>query len=133
MSLKSDAQYNKWLKEQREKYRDHIPTGFEKLPPYEGMVHQGCLSCPPVLPIAELDTPVCVGFGLAQITKDDEVIYQDMSIAEEVPTLQEFEDTAQRDPDHDWRLLLEAPLRSREYQRQGFEKWVLIDSGMGFA
>jgi hypothetical protein len=112
---------------------DNDLFGFEKIPPYDGLIHQGCLNCPPVLPIADMDIRVCVGFGIAQITKDDEIIYQDISIADKVPTLQEFEKMAQLDPNHDWRLLLEAPLRSREYQRQGIEKWVLIDSGMGFA
>jgi len=113
----------------------HIPTGFELLPPFEGLVHQGCLSCPQVTAIADMSIHVSVGFGFAAITKNKDVYYSEPVMPEfhDTRTLREFEQIAQSDPDNDWRLLLEAPLRSREYQRQGFEKWVLIDSGMGFA
>lgn len=113
--------------------KQHIPTGFEFLPPFEGVIHQGCLRAPRIEGLASMGLMICVGFGIAQITKDDEIIYSDMSIADDVPLLEDFEGMAQQSPDHDWRLLLEAPLRGREYQRQGFEKWVLIDSNMGFA
>ena len=113
----------------------HRPTGFKHLPQFDGAVHQGCLSCPPVTKLAPMNLHVAVGFGMAMITKDGETIYSEPTNMEEYDcrSLAEFEQMAQSDPNHDWRLILEAPLRGREYQRQGFKKWVLIDSNMGFA
>jgi hypothetical protein len=104
---------------------------FEK--PYEGQIYQGCLNCPPVEKIAPMDMLIAVGFGMAQVTKDDDVVFSEQPNDEEYHALSEFEAMAKDDPDHDWRVALEAPLRSREYQRQGDDKWVLINSGMGFA
>jgi hypothetical protein len=112
-----------------------IPDGFDKLPEYEGDIYHGCLHCPPVTRIADLDIWVAVGFGYAAITKDGEEIYHEPFEMEEseIRTLREFEQMAQSDPNHDWRCILDAPLRSREYQRQARDKWVLVKSGMGFA
>ena len=108
---------------------------FEKLPPVAtDKIHHGCLNCGGTAEIAPLDMWVCVGFGSAQVTKGDEVIYQeDPNSEEEPPTLQKFEDIAKADPDHDWRCHIIGPLREREYQRQGEGHWVLVGSGMGFA
>lgn len=109
---------------------------WEKQPPYEGRIYQGCLNCPPVTRQASMEMLIAVGFGVAQVTKDEELIYTEPinpESWEDLPTLNHFEQMAQEDPDHDWRVLLEAPLRSREYQRQGPEEWVLIASGPGFA
>jgi len=76
-----------------------------------------------------------VGFGIAQVTKDEELVFQEQpeQANDELPYLSEFEEMAKKDPDHDWRVLLVAPLREREYQRQGDGEWVLIASGRGFA
>jgi hypothetical protein len=82
---------------------------------------------------ASLDMIVAVGFGLAQVTKDDELVFRATIGDEDFHTLQEFEDYALADPDHDWRVLLDAPLRMREYQRQGPGKWVVVAVGPGFA
>ena len=106
---------------------------WEKLPPYKGPIHQGCLTCPPLGEIAQLDMLIAVGFGCAMVTKDGEVVFSESCDDNEYHVLAEFEEMAKADPDHDWRVLLEAPLRSREYQRHGPDKWVLIDSGRGFA
>ncbi len=102
-------------------------------PPYEGSIHQGCLNCPPVERIAPLDMLIAVGFGIARVTRGKKIVFQETADDEDYHRLAEFEEMAKTDPDHDWRVLLEAPLRSREYQRQGEGKWVLIASGEGFA
>jgi hypothetical protein len=104
---------------------------WTKVKPYDGHIYQGCLNCPTVEKTASLDTVVAVGFGEANISKDNKIVYRDNG--KDVRTLAEFEDMAKKDPDHDWRLFLLAPLRGREYQRQGDNQWVLIDSNMGFA
>ena len=79
---------------------------------------------------------VAVGFGIAQVRKNGKVIYSEPlnpKSEKDFKTLREIEDEAQKDPDNDYRLILEAPLRSSYYQRQGRNKWVLYESGMGFA
>jgi len=108
---------------------------WEKQELWEGPIMQGCANCPPVERIAPMDMVIGVGFGIAQVTKDNEIIFQETMEMDldDLPTLQDFEFLAEQDPDHDWRVLLEAPLRSREYQRHGLRKWVLIHSGRGFA
>lgn len=48
-------------------------------------------------------------------------------------TLADIEAMAIEDPDHDWRVILDGPLRGRTYQRQGEKFWILVDSNRGFA
>lgn len=105
---------------------------WKKLPPYAGTVHQGCLNGPRVTKIAPMDMSIAVGFGDARITKDGITIFDEMH-ADDFHILAEFEQMAQADPDHDWRCILDAPLRMQEYQRHGDGEWVLIKSGQGFA
>lgn len=106
---------------------------WKKQPPYTGQIFQGCLNCPPVESIAPMDMLIAVGFGSAMVTCGHKVIFMEMYDDTEFHTLAEFEEMAKKDPNHDWRVSLNAPLRSREYQRQGDNNWVLIASGEGFA
>ena len=106
---------------------------WKKLPPYEGAVFQGCLSCPPVEKIAPMDMIIAVGFGEASVTCGNKVIFREKPDDETYHTLQEFEDMAKKDPNHSWTVTLFSPLRGRTYQRQGDNKWVLIESNQGFA
>lgn len=106
------------------------------LKPFQGPIHQGCLSCPPVLEIANMDMGIAVGFGSADVLCDGKTFFDGEAYYEKhgkVVTLKEIEHKAAKDPGHDWRVILNGPLRSREYQRQGKDKWALIDSGPGFA
>ena len=106
---------------------------WKKQSPYEGPIHQGCLSCPPVEKLAPMDMIIAVGFGCAMVTCGRKVIFQERHNDDDFHTLAEFEEMARKDPNHSWEVLLDAPLRSRKYQRQGKDKWVLIESGEGFA
>jgi len=109
-------------------------SDWKKEPPYEDVIHQGCLNCPPVERIASLDMLIAVGFGMACVTRDGTHVYSEDEVkGKDYPTLRRFESKARKDPEHDWRIILEGPLRSREYQRQGQNEWVLIRSGQGFA
>ena len=109
-------------------------TAWKKEKPYKGVIHQGCLNCPPVERLASMDMIIAVGFGSAYVMKDDKCVYSEDEVKDsDYPTLRRVENKARKDPDHDWRVVLEAPLRSREYQRQGKNEWVLIRSGQGFA
>jgi len=105
---------------------------WQKQKPYKGTIHQGCPNCPPVKQVADMHMVIAVGFGCAQVWKDEELVFDEMH-AERRPRLAEFEEMAAQDSNHDWRVILHAPLRGREYQRHGESKWVLIDSNEGFA
>src|SRR5665648_985571 len=104
---------------------------FIKLEPIKGG-HGGCLCCGYQHEVLPMDKLIAVGFGIATVTKDEEVIYDENSGCELWMTL-EAEDFAKVDPDHDWRIHLVAPLSERHYQRQGECHWVLYEKGQGFA
>lgn len=53
--------------------------------------------------------------------------------AVESVTLAEIEECVATDPDHDWRLKVDAPLGDYTYQRHGKGRWVLVEKGVGFA
>jgi hypothetical protein len=121
---------------------------WEKIKPYQGKIHQGCANCPPVENIAPMTMPIGVGFGIAQVTKEDQLIFAEdgrdnfhapglrEALPDEqdgFPLVQDIEKLAAADPDHDWQICLFAPLRGRTYQRHGKDKWVLIESNRGFA
>lgn len=76
---------------------------------------------------------IAVGFGAALIKKDGEIVFSEQPNDNQFRRLSSFERLAAKDPDHDWRCVLDAPLRSREYQRHGTKRWVLVKSGPGFA
>ena len=109
---------------------------WKKLSAWTGEIHKGC-GCASTSPrVAGPDTAVAIGFGVAQIQKDGQIIFDEMiaekSGDEENHYLSEFELLATADPDHDWRLILYGPLNGRVYQRQEGQ-WVLVESNRGFA
>lgn len=116
---------------------------WTKLPPVPpDKIHRGCLTCSESHVIAPMDLYIGVGFGSAQVTKDDQGMFdeQEESWREEKTgeeserwELGYWESQAELDPDHDWRVHLHGPLRGRVYQRQGKEHWVLVESNEGFA
>lgn len=108
-------------------------SNWIKQPPWQNKIYQGCTYCPPIEKIAPLDMLIAVGFGMAQVSKDDEIIFDETQDEKNLHALSEFEKMAKQDPDHDWQVILEGPLRGRTYQRHEENKWVLIDSNGGFA
>jgi hypothetical protein len=76
---------------------------------------------------------ISVGFGSAQVTKDDELVYCEQQNEENYWTVQNAEDAALKDPDHDWQIQLVGPMHGETYQRQGPGKWVCVESNPGFA
>lgn len=110
---------------------------WEKLKPIKGGFG-GCLHCGYQYDVAPMDMLIAVGFGMAAVKKDGKYIYNEMDLADDAPeteywTTQDAENEALKDPDHDWRIILDAPLSMREYQRQDTGKWVLVKKGRGFA
>lgn len=124
---------------------------WERLPPIKPKIH-GCLHAP-MQEELEMDEIIAVGFGDAHVEKDGEIVYREPTQAEideadEADyfegnidihkkslfwSVQDAENEAAKDPDHDWRIVLYAPLRGRTFQRHGKDKWVLIEENMGFA
>lgn len=85
---------------------------------------------------------IAVGFGSASVTKGGQCVYDENEATWKAekegkdPMFWQCKDAeaeALKDPDHDWRIHLVAPLYEAEYQRQGDNHWVLVRKGEGFA
>lgn len=107
--------------------------GFIPLPAIEGG-SGGCLSCGYQHDTLPMDAVIGVGFGMAALEKDGQVVFEECGQDfDELMTVEQAESLAAADPRHDWRIHLVAPLSERHYQRQGEKHWVLYEKGMGFA
>jgi hypothetical protein len=106
---------------------------WTKAPPVERQ-HIGCLNCGtrPVVLRAEAGLNLHPGFGILSLTRDGKTIWQSFN-PDKSRTLLGFERQAARDPEHDWRVTSNGPLRDATYQRQGKGEWVLVETGRGFA
>lgn len=96
----------------------------------------GCPSCSTAAMVAPMDMRICVGFGCAVVTKDGEVVHDgewNYEDGREPWTVQDAEDAAVADPDHDWRIVKRGPLHGETFQRHGPGKWVCVESNPGFA
>lgn len=109
---------------------------FTKLEPVQGG-SGGCLCCGYQHEILPPDAIIAVGFGNAMVTKNGDVVYDEMDVdAKEWAdywNCAKAEEEAIKDPENDWRIHLIAPLSERHYQRQGDNHWVLYEKGQGFA
>ncbi len=111
-----------------------MTTDWKKLEPWAGAVHHGCLTCGGTERQAPMEMLVAVGFGSCCVTRDSEEIWSESGAEEDdCFTLDHFEKMAAADPNHDWQVSLQGPLRGRTYQRHGNAMWVLVDSNEGFA
>ena len=107
--------------------------GFKKLEPIKGGV-VGCAVCGYKPDYADMEMRITVGFGMAELTKDGQVVYDGATDDwEDCMTVAEAEALAAADPDHDWRIHLLGPLSEVMYQRHDVGKWVLVKKGLGFA
>jgi hypothetical protein len=113
-------------------------SGWKKLDPI-GPVRSGCLNCPPKPEAAPMDWDPHPGFGGVDLTRNGErVVSYFLTIHDEgddaaAMTVQDFEDRAAGDPDHDWRFKINGPLSEVTYQRHGDSEWYAVEKGMGFA
>ena len=120
--------------EECEDYRDW----FQEPICDDNIVRGGCFSCRTITKIASMEMVLAVGFGSANASKGDEFVYDEMQHDREHGEgnhlcLQDIENMALKDPEHDWQVTMDAALHGETYQRQGEGKWVLIDSNIGFA
>ena len=81
-----------------------------------------------------LDAVIGVGFGMATLTRDGEVVYEEGSSETAEPvTVAQAEELAQTFPEHDWCIHLIALLDDRHYRRVGRGSWKLYKRGYGLS
>lgn len=85
-----------------------------------------------VLPMEKV---IAVGFGAAFVTCDGVTVWEENVHAEwdTLWSVQTAEDTAAKDPNHDWRIHLIGALAEGHWQRQSAGEWVMYAKGDGFA
>lgn len=108
---------------------------WTKLPAIEG-TFGGCLNCGPRPSYFPPEGVIAVGFGFAGLLRDGQLVYtepQNPESDDDYMTGAKAEELASADPDHDWRITLDAPLSGRTYQRHEAGKWALIEQNKGFA
>lgn len=114
---------------------------FTKLPAVPGRTACAFCGCGAHDTFPE-DGLVAVGFGTASLTKDGEEVWSEQSENHKAEQEKrdplylegkDCEEMAAKDPDHDWRIEIMAPLYEATYQRQGEKHWVLVQRGEGFA
>ena len=90
---------------------------------------------------------IAIGFGIAQVTKDGAIVYDEMDcerkhIAEkgedttEWPpfwTGQDAENAALADPDHKWEIIIHGPMNGATWERKSPGVWLQTESNRGFA
>jgi len=106
---------------------------WKKLPAIEGGFG-GCLNCGYQHEQLSMNTRIAVGFGEASVRKDGTLVWEEDPHTEftDCWTVMKAENLARKDPDHDWRVTLHAPMSGRVYQRQGRNLWVLVEKNRGF-
>lgn len=107
---------------------------FTKQPKVEKPYRGGCMHCPGNHDLLEMDTVLYQGFGGWHVEKNGEIYYSGDPQAEweTFKTLAQIELEAAKEPDADWQVHLNNPLRDGVWQRHGASEWVLIKSGPGF-
>lgn len=96
-----------------------------------------CLNCPDPKDVLDLTGGgrIAVGFGDAHLSRDGKIVASETNGADwdDCLSFKDAEKMAAKDPDHDWRIVLNGPLHGETYQRQGTGKWVCVESNQGFA
>jgi hypothetical protein len=103
-----------------------------KLPPLEHAPRSGCLNCPPKPTRLNLNDYLDPGFGYVRVQRDGEDILFDVR-GEIARPGRRAENAARKDPDHDWRIVIESGMGGVVYQRHGRNEWVAVESLRGFA
>lgn len=103
---------------------------WTRIKPIKGKI-RGCFHNP-VYDEAPPYMLIAVGFGEAKVTRDGKTVYKEPTGDGEIWTTEDAEKLAAEDPDHDWRIVLNAPLYGRTFQRQDGH-WLLIEENRGFA
>ena len=96
-----------------------------------------CLCCGDTVSLLPADFRIAVGIGDAKLTKDGVVVWQEEMSPDhtyfDCMSVEQADELAKQDPDHDWRIVIYGPLRGATYQRHGDMQWVLVEKNEGFA
>lgn len=97
--------------------------------------NNGCACCPPIEAKFNMRSRIAVGVGIAEVQCDGKPIWREEPNMpwEKCWTGRKAENRAAKNPNHDWRIIMDAPLAGREYQRHGKGLWVLVARNIGFA
>jgi hypothetical protein len=87
----------------------------------------------PIEDFLPLDAVIGVGFGVATLTRDGDVIYEEDGETAGPVTVAQAEELAQTFPEHDWCIHLIALLDDRHYRRTGRGSWKLYKRGYGLS
>lgn len=95
----------------------------------------GCLCCAGTTDKLPMNTRIYDGFGGYTIWRNGQLFYAPPNGLEfdEYDTLMKYENKARKEPDADWQVKIDLPLRNATYQRHDKNTWVLIEQGQGFA
>lgn len=76
-----------------------------------------CLTCGPREIELSMDALIMVGFGMARVTRDDAVVWEEVAQTNEDDRwrARDAERAALANPDHDWRIVLHAALSNATY------------------
>lgn len=108
---------------------------MEKISKAENPYHGGYMHCPRTEDLLPMDKVLHNGFGGYSVWKDGKHYYSGDPWGDwgSFKTLADIESEATKEPNADWRVKLDLPLRDGKWQRHGDREWVLIKSGPGFA
>lgn len=91
-----------------------------------------CACCPPIPVKLPMNAPIAVGFGIACVTRNGKLIWEETNKTRRPHTVQWAERKARKSRG-DWRIILHGPLHGETYQRQGKNNWICIEQNRGFA
>ena len=94
----------------------------------------------------DLSRFICIGFGIATVTKNGVSVYDEMTTEREwsakhprskkCPPFwngKRAEREARKDPNHDWQIMIHGPMSGGTWKRVKPNLWELIESNGGFA
>jgi hypothetical protein len=100
--------------------------------PSLGNVTRGCATCPPVGEGLPGDALLNPGMG-ETVVRANGVDIWDWEFDGPSKYVSHFTELARANADLDWTIFFNMPLRSALYQWQGYDGWILIEVGDGFA
>lgn len=115
---------------------DDWQTGPKRMEPFPGKITRHCLNCPPKPRTFPMEGLVSVGFGMAAVTRDGEIMLDgERAYRDGKPNVTgaDAEALAAADPDHDWRIEIHGPMGGQIYQRHDVGRWVYVKKVPGFA
>lgn len=95
----------------------------------------GCLNCGATEKVLDIKTKLYNDFGGYSIYKDNEYFWSVdfYTPYDKCPTIRKVEKLVSLSPLSKWEIKLDLPLRSAVWERKEKNKWILTNTGLGFA